>query len=284
MANTEIKEIEVTVTNAQSALNAMDDGSSCPDEGQEDVKAAQAHKADADKANAEAAEAMASARSVSVQFPPQKFNSLKEGECDQFFQMEAYVDAIAARKAAEDAAAPPTVGFYLADDLWDRILDECGVSALRALSCTCSQLLALVRNGMKWEALEERLFHGCSCDPDAQLRALLGSPQEFRFDFDRTGDEEDEEEEAASGSGHGDAAVAAPAPPAVAAPAVAIKRQSVAAPVVAVKRQSIAAPTVARGGGVKKASPGSKKKVSPLKTVKPEPVSKASPSQPRPCG
>ena len=74
------------------------------------------------------------------------------------------------------------------------------------------------------------------------------------------------------------------AAPAVAAPAVAIKRQSVAAPVVAVKRQSIAAPTVARGGGVKKASPGSKKKVSPLKTVKPEPVSKASPSQPRPCG
>ena len=68
------------------------------------------------------------------------------------------------------------------------------------------------------------------------------------------------------------------AAPAVAAPAVAIKRQSVAAPVVAVKRQSIAAPTVARGGGVKKASPGSKKKVSPLKTVKPEPVSKASPS------
>ena len=64
------------------------------------------------------------------------------------------------------------------------------------------------------------------------------------------------------------------AAPAVAAPAVAIKRQSVAAPVVAVKRQSIAAPTVARGGGVKKASPGSKKKVSPLKTVKPEPVSK----------
>ena len=55
--------------------------------------------------NAEfAAEAMASARSVSVQFPPQKFNSLKEGECDQFFQMEAYVYAIAARKAAEDAA------------------------------------------------------------------------------------------------------------------------------------------------------------------------------------
>ena len=74
------------------------------------------------------------------------------------------------------------------------------------------------------------------------------------------------------------------AAPAVAAPAVAIKRQSVAAPVVAVKRQSIAVPTVARGGGVKKASPGSKKKVSPLKTVKPEPVSKASPSQPRPCG
>ena len=74
------------------------------------------------------------------------------------------------------------------------------------------------------------------------------------------------------------------AAPAVAAPAVAIKRQSVAAPVVAVKRQSIAAPTVARGGGVKKASPGSKKKVSPLKTVKPEPMSKASPSQPWPCG
>ena len=74
------------------------------------------------------------------------------------------------------------------------------------------------------------------------------------------------------------------AAPAVAAPAVAIKRQSVAAPVVAIKRQSIAAPTVARGGGVKKASPGSKKKVSPLKTVKPEPVSKASPSQLRPCG
>ena len=74
------------------------------------------------------------------------------------------------------------------------------------------------------------------------------------------------------------------AAPAVAAPAVAIRRQSVAAPVMGVKRQSIAAPTVARGGGVKKASPGSKKKVSPLKTVKPEPVSKASPSQPRPCG
>lgn len=68
------------------------------------------------------------------------------------------------------------------------------------------------------------------------------------------------------------------AAPAVTAPAVAIKRQPAAAPVVAVKRQSIAAPTVARGGGVKKASPGSKKKVSPLKTVKPEPVSKASPS------
>ena len=68
------------------------------------------------------------------------------------------------------------------------------------------------------------------------------------------------------------------AAPAVAAPAVAIKRQSVAAPVVASKRQSIAAPTVARGGGVKKASPGSKKKVSPLKTVKPEPMSKASPA------
>lgn len=104
LANTEIKEIEVTVQNAQSALNAMDDGSSCPDEGQEDIKAAQTHKSDADQANAEAAEAMASAHSVRIQFPPQKFNSLTEGKCNQFFQMEAYVDAIAARKAAEDAA------------------------------------------------------------------------------------------------------------------------------------------------------------------------------------
>jgi hypothetical protein len=54
---------------------------------------------------------------------------------------------------------------------------------------------------------------------------------------------------------------------------------AIAAPIVAAKRQSIAVPLAS--GGVKKASPGSKKKtvktVSPLKIVKPEPMSKPSP-------
>jgi hypothetical protein len=67
---------------------------------------------------------------------------------------------------------------------------------------------------------------------------------------------------------------AAPPAAAIAAPIVAAKRQSIAGPL-----QSIAVPLAS--GGVKKASPGSKKKtvktVSPLKIVKPEPMSKPSP-------
>ena len=66
-----------------------------------------------------------------------------------------------------------------------------------------------------------------------------------------------------------------PAAPPVAAPAVAIKRQSIAAP----DSCRVKIPRVSLGSNLgndssKKASPGSKKKVSPLKTVKPEPMSK----------
>lgn len=70
-----------------------------------------------------------------------------------------------------------------------------------------------------------------------------------------------------------------PAAPPVAAPAVAIKRQSIAAP----DSCRVKIPRVSLGSNLgydssKKASPGSKKKVSPLKTVKPEPMSKTSPT------
>ena len=70
-----------------------------------------------------------------------------------------------------------------------------------------------------------------------------------------------------------------PVAPPAAAPAVAIKRQSIAAP----DSCRVKIPRVSLGSNLgndssKKASPGSKKKVSPLKTVKPEPMSKTSPT------
>lgn len=172
LAETEIKEIEVTVSNAQSALNAMDDGSSCPDEGQDDIKAAQAHKADADKAASEAAEVMASARSVSVQFPPQKFNSLKEGECDQFFQMAAYLDAIAARKAAEDAAEQAE-GAAKAAALILTTAEENARKAVNACQCRVKKA---VENAMAAAASNAAENHDSYVKAKHMLCVLEGTP------------------------------------------------------------------------------------------------------------
>merc|ERR1711935_769307 len=103
LAKTLVDEVTASVKLSNKLLADLDDGSSCPSEGQEAVKAAQKNKDAADKAAREAATAASKASGTEVDFGAYSLSSLTEGKCGQFWEDKAYKSAKAAAAAADSA-------------------------------------------------------------------------------------------------------------------------------------------------------------------------------------
>merc|ERR1711935_1299128 len=103
LAKTLVDEVTASVKLSSKLLADLDDGSSCPSEGREAVKAAQRNKDAADKAAREAATAASKASGAAVDFGLYSLSSLTEGKCGQFWENPRYKSAKAAAAAADSA-------------------------------------------------------------------------------------------------------------------------------------------------------------------------------------
>lgn len=103
LAKALIEEVSSKVDLNDKMLAALDDGSDCPNEGQDAVKAAQKNKDDDDTAASDATAAAEKATEVDVDFGVINMNQLSEGQCEPFWADAAYQVAIKAESDAEDA-------------------------------------------------------------------------------------------------------------------------------------------------------------------------------------
>jgi len=104
LAAATIKEVEDAVDGHQKILGSLDTGSSCPQEGQEEVDAANdaLEKAQNDKKDAD--DAAVAAANADVDFAAVAYESLTPGQCADFFSDPAYLAAVSAKETAEKAA------------------------------------------------------------------------------------------------------------------------------------------------------------------------------------
>jgi hypothetical protein len=103
LATAALKEVDDSVDAQQSILNALDNGSNCPNEGQAAVDAAQSTLESATAALADAEKAFADAENAPVSVGPKAFSTLTEGNCDFFFSDSSYTGAKAAFGSAKTA-------------------------------------------------------------------------------------------------------------------------------------------------------------------------------------
>jgi len=103
LADATEKAVEDNVAAEQDLLNKIDKGASCPDSGQEAVKAAKKAKEDADKAVTDAETAHNSALNAEVDWGKSTFSSVTKGNCAGFFGSSAWTEAEAKVNAAKDA-------------------------------------------------------------------------------------------------------------------------------------------------------------------------------------
>merc|ERR1711871_1915055 len=103
LATATLKEVDDSVDAQQSILNALDDGSNCPNEGQAAVDAAQSTLESATAALADAEKAFADAENAPVSVGPKAFSTLTKGNCDFFFSDSSYTGAEAAFGSAKTA-------------------------------------------------------------------------------------------------------------------------------------------------------------------------------------
>lgn len=135
LAKTLSDEVSDSVDEANKQLAALDDGSSCPSEGQEAVSAAQSNQDNADKAADEAKNAAATAADASVDFGSYSLKSLESMECGQFWEDEAYKSAVAASKDAEEESVKTEAAAKAAADA----LNEAQKAAATAVEeCQCN--------------------------------------------------------------------------------------------------------------------------------------------------
>merc|ERR1712224_356111 len=97
------KDIDSNVKNCQSIMDALPDGSDCPNRGQAEVKAATTLKDKADKHYKYTVTEVTKASSASVNFGSRTFSSLTEGKCESFYSSTSYTTAEATYKAAVTA-------------------------------------------------------------------------------------------------------------------------------------------------------------------------------------
>jgi len=104
LAKADIKEVETAVDTQQKILDGLPDGSTCPSEGQEAVDAAQKNADDAVKNKEDADKAVTALQSKPITFSPKPLDTLKEGQCDVFFEDPAYKKAVDDLASAESDA------------------------------------------------------------------------------------------------------------------------------------------------------------------------------------
>jgi len=133
LAKTLSDEVTNSVDEANKQLSALDDGSSCPSEGQDAVSAAQSNKENADKAASAAKNAQAAATDASVDFGEFSLASLESKECGQFWEVPAYKSAVTAKAAADEDAVKTEAAAKAAADALDEAekaaataVEECG--------------------------------------------------------------------------------------------------------------------------------------------------------------
>jgi len=134
LAKTLVDEVTASVKLSNKLLADLDDGSSCPSEGQEAVKAAQRNKDAADKAAREAATAASKASGAEIDFGAYSLSSLTEDKCGQFWENKAYKSAKAAAAAADSAKTTADAKAKAAAGVLD---DETKAAAEAVKACQC---------------------------------------------------------------------------------------------------------------------------------------------------
>jgi len=150
LAKTLIDEVTATVDASNKLLGALDDGSSCPNEGQEAVTTAQSNKDDADKAASDAAEAASGAADAEVDFGSFSLSSLTPGECGQFWEDEAYKSAKAAQATTATAQTEADAKAKVAAEAVD---DATTAAAAAVQACQCKVRAAY---DLAWAAATEK--------------------------------------------------------------------------------------------------------------------------------
>jgi len=134
LAKALIDEVTSTVDQSNKLLGALDDGSSCPNEGQDAVTAAQNNNNDAEKAASDAAEAASAAADADIDFGSYSFSTLTEGECGQFWKDDAYV---AAKDAQGSTATAQTEADAKAKATAEALDDATAAAASAVKACQC---------------------------------------------------------------------------------------------------------------------------------------------------
>ena len=105
LAKSLVDEVTSSVEVSNKILEALDNGSDCPNKGQDAVTTAQQNKDAYDKAATDAASAASAADNAFVDFGSYSLSSLTTGQCTQFWEDKAYM---AAKQAATQAATAKT--------------------------------------------------------------------------------------------------------------------------------------------------------------------------------
>jgi len=151
LAKTLVDDLTSSVEQSNKVLGALDDGSSCPNKGQDAVTAAQNNRDNAAKAASDAAEAASEAADASVDFGTFSFSTLNEGECGQFWKDESYVSA----KAAHESAAKAQIEADAKATATAAALDEATAAALISVkACQCNVRAAY---DASWAAATENI-------------------------------------------------------------------------------------------------------------------------------
>merc|ERR1712139_167999 len=96
-------EVKKNINAEQDLLNKMDKGASCPSEGQAGITAAQKEESRAKQAQADAQTNLNNAQNKNISWGTSRFNSVRKGDCNVFYNSQAYKNAENAVNAATNA-------------------------------------------------------------------------------------------------------------------------------------------------------------------------------------
>ena len=135
LAKSLVDEVTSSVEESNKILEALDNGSDCPNEGQDAVTTAQQNKDADDKAATDAASAASAADNANVDFGSYSLSSLTDGQCAQFWEDAAYV---AAKQAATKAATAKTEADATAGAMDQALTSAKEEAAKQVKACQCA--------------------------------------------------------------------------------------------------------------------------------------------------
>ena len=139
LARTLEKEVIDAVRQAQEALDNLDDGSKCPEEGQAIVAKATAAKDGADKVAKDATESCAAALKAPVDFGVYRLQQLAADSCNSMWHDPAYRGAKETVKAACDAKVMATAK---AQDAQKTLKAAVAAASTAVIACRCKVKVA----------------------------------------------------------------------------------------------------------------------------------------------